>query len=167
MKTACLITGKNGSGDYSSTDSVTDYIKHIKPEEDLDGDGLTNFQEYENGSNPLEAGAPGEPAWTPNYDSDGDGLADWWELQAIAQYDDDDLESLADIRPEEDLDGDLSTNLEEYEAGTTPLAGPAHNFGMIMGYGGRDISLHTTIFSPIIPSAPLSPKWNPWTTETT
>ena len=142
--------------DFCTTDSVTDYILHIKPEGDLDGDGLTNLEEFENGSNPLESGACPEPAWTPDYDSDGDGMADWWELKAINLYDDDNLESLDDVRPEEDLDGDLSTNLEEYKAGTTPLAAPIHNFGMIMGYGGRDISLHHNFFAHHRRRAPLT-----------
>ena len=132
---------------YSVSDGVTDYILHIKPDEDLDGDGATNLEEYNNGTNPLVVDAPVDPEWIVNYDSDNDGLADWWEQQAIDVRDTDNLTSLADIRTEDDFDGDLSTNLEEHNAGTDPLSGPKHNFGMIMGYTGKDISLHHNFFA--------------------
>ncbi|TET91382.1 MAG: hypothetical protein E3J35_02915 [Methanomassiliicoccales archaeon] len=44
-------------------------------------------------------------------DIDGDGMADWWELQYFG-----DLSQEADW----DFDGDEFTNLEEFEAGTDP-----------------------------------------------
>jgi hypothetical protein len=40
---------------------------------DPDRDGLTNYEEYENGTDPL------------NWDSDGDGMADYWEIE-MAQW---------------------------------------------------------------------------------
>ncbi|UCD92200.1 MAG: hypothetical protein JSV43_08270 [Methanobacteriota archaeon] len=46
-----------------------------------------------------------------NEDIDGDGLADWWELQYFG-----DLGQVADG----DFDGDDFTNLEEFEAETDP-----------------------------------------------
>jgi len=68
--------------------------------EDTDGDGLTNSQEYSGGLNPLSA------------DSDGDQMDDYWELS----YGLDPLVDDADL----DLDEDNITNLEEYLAGTDP-----------------------------------------------
>ena len=133
--------------DYSDSDAVTDYVLHIKPNEDLDGDGTTNLEEYNNGTNPLVANAPSDPEWIVNCDSDNDGLADWWEQQVIDASAIDNLTSFADIRPEDDSDNDLSTNLEEHNAGTDPLSGPTHNYGMIMGYSGKDISLHHNFFA--------------------
>ncbi len=142
--------------DYSTTDDIKDYILDIKPDDDLDGDGDTNLTEFTNGTNPLVADATADPEWTFNYDSDGDGLFDWWEEKVINENDSDDLKTLADIRQEDDLDGDLSTNLEEHEAGTNPLSGPTHNFGMIMGYKGKDISLHHNFFAHHKIRTPLS-----------
>jgi Concanavalin A-like lectin/glucanases superfamily/HYDIN/CFA65/VesB-like, Ig-like domain/Disaggregatase related repeat/Putative Ig domain len=132
---------------YSASDAVTDYVWHVIPDEDLDGDGATNLEEYNNGTNPLVANAPVDPEWIVNYDSDSDSMADWWEQGTINVSDTDNLTSLADIRPNDDLDGDLSTNLEEHNVGTDPLSGPKHNFGMIIGYSGKDISLHHNFFA--------------------
>lgn len=56
-------------------------------------------------------------------DSDGDGLPDAWELALIQQLGG--RLTLADIRPEDDLDGDGLTNLQEYLAGTYAYD-PAH-----------------------------------------
>ncbi|MBW2738748.1 MAG: LamG domain-containing protein, partial [Deltaproteobacteria bacterium] len=142
--------------DYSTSDAVTDYILHIKPNEDLDGDGATNLEEHNNGTNPLVANAPVDPKWIVNYDSDSDGFADWWEQKAIDAKSTDNLISLADIQPEDDLDGDLSTNLEEYNVGTNPLSEPGANLGMIMGYDTKDISLHHNFFAHHAKRTPLS-----------
>lgn len=50
----------------------------------------------------------------PSTDTDGDGLPDWWELQYF--------DSRTGAQPHDDPDGDGMTNLEEYLAGTDPLA---------------------------------------------
>ena len=141
---------------YDTSDAVTDYVWHIKPSEDLDGDGATNLEEYNSGTNPLVANAPVDPEWIVNYDSDSDGMADWWEQKAIDTSNTGSVASLADMRPDDDLDGDLSTNLEEHEAGTDPLRGPTHNYGMIMGYTGKDISLHHNFFAHHLIRTPLT-----------
>ncbi len=142
--------------DFKDSDDVKDYILHVNPDDDLDGDGATNIQEYRAGSNPLAAGVTPDPAWTPGYDSDRDGMFDWWELKVIASSDTDALNTLADVRPGDDLDGDLATNREEHDAGTTPLQGPTHNYGMIMGYSGKNISLHHNFFAHHHTRSPLS-----------
>lgn len=142
--------------DFSANDNVKDTALDIKPNEDLDGDGVTNFNEFKNGTNPLVAGAPADPEWIVNHDSDGDGLADWWEMLAVDKSATDSLVSLADIRPGDDLDGDLASNREEYLAGTDPLAKPEHNFGMILGYQGKNISLHHNFFAHHKIRTPLS-----------
>ncbi len=68
--------------------------------DDIDGDGLTNLEEYNNSTNPR------------NSDSDGDGMPDGWEVtNSLAPNIDD-----ADLDP----DGDLFTNIEEWRSQSDP-----------------------------------------------
>ncbi len=71
---------------------------------DPDADGYSNSQEYAGGSNPNSVSSiPG--------DVDGDGLADNWEITWFGN-----LSQTAAADP----DGDLATNLQEYQAGSNP-----------------------------------------------
>jgi hypothetical protein len=133
-----------------------DFVLDFLSEDDPDMDGATNLEEYLIGSNPFVPGTELSPEWSFHLDTDNDGMADWWEKMVIDHSDIDDIETLEDVRPEDDLDGDFSTNLEEFLAGTDPLKGPTHNFGMIFGYSGKDISLHHTFFAHHKIRAPLS-----------
>jgi len=79
-------------------------ITGVLPGDDFDGDTLTNFQEYQIGTDPT---VPNDPA-----DLDGDGLADVWErsyFSTIFTYDGDD-----------DPDGDNFTNAAEQSRGSNP-----------------------------------------------
>jgi hypothetical protein len=67
---------------------------------DSDGDGLSNLDEYQNGTDPLDD------------DTDGDGMPDGWEVQYG-------LDPLVDDA-QEDLDGDGFSNIVEYNMGTEP-----------------------------------------------
>lgn len=53
-------------------------------------------------------------------DADGDGLPDVWEELLIAQSEGA-LNTLADVKPGDDLDGDSSSNLHEFQSGTFPF----------------------------------------------
>jgi hypothetical protein len=66
--------------------------------DDPDGDGLTNFQEFQLGTDPLNA------------DTDGDAMPDGWEIAHGLNP----LVNDANL----DADGDGLTNLEEYRLGT-------------------------------------------------
>ena len=70
---------------------------------DPDGDGLTNLEEYRNGTDPQEP------------DTDGDGMPDGWEVQ-------NGLNPLVDDC-DEDPDHDGWTNCQEYIWGTNPTDG--------------------------------------------
>ncbi len=90
---------------------------------DLDGDGLTNIQEYLRGTNPNSADTDGDGlsdaqelalGTNPtNADTDGDGLPDGWENQHG-------LNPLSGADAALDPDGDGLTNLQEYQAGSDP-----------------------------------------------
>ncbi len=72
---------------------------------DLDGDGLTNFEEFGRGTLP------------DNRDTDGDGMPDGWEVTYRFNP-----TSMADAAT--DADGDGVSNVAEYRAGTDPRAAP-------------------------------------------
>lgn len=74
---------------------------------DLDGDGVTNTESYENGTD-LDANV------TETYDRDGDGMTDVWEVSYGLNPDD-----AGDASG--DPDGDGANNLEEYQRGTNPF----------------------------------------------
>ena len=58
---------------------------------------------------------------TLGIDSDNDGLPDQWEYDLIDSDLTGRLQTLADVNPNDDLDGDGLTNLQEYIAGTYAL----------------------------------------------
>ncbi len=82
----------------------------LNPDDDLDGDGLTNYEEEIIGTDPN------------NPDSDGDGLSDgdeiWMFYNPITQ--DSDLNGILDGDEDYDLDG--LSNLQEIVYGTCPWA---------------------------------------------
>jgi Bacterial TSP3 repeat len=74
--------------------------------DDPDGDGASNEQEETAGTNPNSAAS-----WP---DADADGLKDAWEVQSFG--------SITAQNASGDPDGDLATNLQEFQAGTDPVS---------------------------------------------
>ncbi|MES2657727.1 MAG: alpha-L-rhamnosidase C-terminal domain-containing protein [Verrucomicrobiota bacterium] len=98
----------NAHGD----DAITT-IQQVQPEDDFDGDGATNFEEYVAGTAPDDAGSlPG--------DSDTDGLFDDWELANFGN-----LSQNAGGDP----DGDGANNSAERSADTGPNDPSSHPGG--------------------------------------
>ena len=106
------LVGGSSDGETPETDADADglpdswEIEHFGNltqggSDDSDGDGLTNLQEYEAGTD-------------PNFyqtDGDGDGLPDIWEIEYFG-----DLTQ----RGSRDTDDDGHSNLQEYAAGSDP-----------------------------------------------
>ena len=79
---------------------------------DMDNDGHTNLEEYQNGWNPADSNSP-QPPPPPPADTDGDGIPDYWEI--FYGLDPDNA-----LDANGDLDNDGHTNLEEYQSGWAP-----------------------------------------------
>ncbi len=98
-------------------------LSTIHPDDDPDGDGLTNLEEYQHGTDPnnpdsdndgltdSEEIARGTDPLNP--DSDGDGMPDSWEVKWG-------LDPLNPADADMDADGDHVSNLREFEIGTSP-----------------------------------------------
>ncbi len=80
---------------------------------DFDGDGVSNLDELQQGTDPLSA-----------LDLDGNGLPDDWEKRYFGQ---------TGIDPEGDPDGDGLSNLQEYHADTNPALGDSDGDGVADG----------------------------------
>ena len=81
---------------------------------DLDGDGLTNLQEFQNNTDPNSS------------DSDADGMLDGWEVS-------NNLNPIVDDASG-DLDGDGLTNLQEFQNNTDPNNPDSDGDGMPDGW---------------------------------
>ena len=68
-----------------------------------------------------------------NVDSDGDDLPDIWEQQIIDANEDDAINTVADVLPEDDFDEDGVTNAGEFAGDTNPVKGDTDEDGLLDG----------------------------------
>ncbi len=130
----------DGMSDGFEVDSGFDPRDPGDADEDPDGDGLTNRDEFEANTDPGNPDTDGDgltdgeesqlhgtdPA---NPDSDGDGMRDGWEVEHG-------LDPLTDDSAE-DPDFDDWTNLQEFDEGTHPMSA-ASKPGALIGYSISD-----------------------------
>jgi len=93
--------------------AITDYAADAN--EDTDGDGLTNLQEYQLGADPNDS------------DTDNDNMPDGWEF-------DNNLNATDASDANEDTDDDGLTNLQEYQLGADPNDSDTDNDQMPDGW---------------------------------
>ena len=87
------------------------------PNADDDGDGVGNYQEYEQGRNPVIADAT-----SAALDTDNDGIPDAWEIaNGLDPYRDD---------ATGDIDGDGISNLIEYQQTLQDVEPPSAPVGL-------------------------------------
>ncbi|MGA1793866.1 MAG: TIR domain-containing protein [Thermoplasmatota archaeon] len=99
----------DGIPDLIETQYGLDPLNSADAGMDPDKDGLTNLQEYRNGTDPNDE------------DSDGDEMEDGWELEYG-------LNPLV-YSKDNDEDGDGKTDFEEHEEGTNPIKPPGKESG--------------------------------------
>jgi heme/copper-type cytochrome/quinol oxidase subunit 2 len=134
--TVTVVVGKDFDGDGMpdawELDHDLDPLRGSDATEDLDKDGLSNLQEFVNGTDPN------------NDDSDGDGLDDYWELLFG-------LDPMFDLDAEDDTDGDGFTNLEEYNK-TDPTDPTDHppEIGASTGESGIDRTMLMAIIAIVV-----------------
>jgi len=180
-------TDRDGDGlpntferDWTKTDPArrdTDRDGIPDGSEDLDGDRLTNRQEYVTGTRPRRGDTDRDGKRDDLEDADGDGLWNWSEFRAVVhpRKRDTDGDGISDAR--EDRDGDGLSNLDEQRRGTHPNRADTDADGyrdraeVIAGTDPRDPASHPVPPAgdvPILPGAPncpIFPAGNVWNTR--
>lgn len=145
--------------------------------EDLDGDRLTNRQEYTTGTRPRRADTDRDGRRDDMEDPDGDGLRNWSDFRAVVhpRKRDTDGDGLSDAREDRDRDG--LRNLDEQTRGTHPNRADTDADGyrdgaeVSAGTDPRNAASHPAPPAgdvptlPGAPSCPVFPAGNLWNTR--
>jgi hypothetical protein len=133
---ACaLMIGGDGSTSWTDTTALAQAqrfyrVQRLRFGGDEDGDGLSNWDEFNRGTD------------LRNPDTDGDGMSDGWEVQ----------HGFDPLDPEDahgDLDGDGYTNLQEYQLHTKPevaYSNPAQFPRGLVAWWKLDEGMGTNVF---------------------
>jgi len=108
--------------DSDPSDPDTDRDTIPDGDEDFDGDGLSNADELQVGSDPLDPDTDNDGIPDGDEDDvDNDGLLDSWEQQIVDDDPGDSVQTIADVLPDGDYDGDGLPESEEFLNGSNPL----------------------------------------------
>jgi hypothetical protein len=162
---SCIEGGYAGQGNlpyhpyFVDTDADNYHLLSWSPCIDAGGPASDYSNEPEPNGGRINIGADGNTAdaTSKSYsDEDGDGLPDSWEQQIVDADPDDPINSVWDVAPGDDFDGDGVSNQDEFLYGSDPTEQPPADYTLS---DDRLVAFDETFVSPVF-QAVLASKEN-------